>query len=333
MEKILVTGSSGFIGMHVCLSLLKKKNTKILGIDNLNNYYDLKLKLERNKNLKKFKNFTFQKIDLADKIKTLKTFKKFKPDYVIHLAAQAGVRYSFKNPYSYKKSNLDSFLNILEASRLNKIKHLTYASSSSVYGENFLIPFSEEDHVNHPTSFYAATKKSNELMAHVYSSCYNLPTTGLRFFTVYGPWGRPDMAYYIFAEAIKKGKTINLHDNGNMLRDFTYIEDVTKIVKKIYKKIPKKSYLVNQKINNSQNRYKIVNIGNSKPVKVKKLVMYLEKELKKKLKYKNIKPQMGELKSTYASTKFLKEYTNLLPKTNLEKGIKYFVDWYKNYNK
>tara|TARA_S200000501_G_scaffold204962_2_gene192728 strand:- start:38571 stop:39584 length:1014 start_codon:yes stop_codon:yes gene_type:complete len=336
MEKIIVTGSCGFIGMHTCLSLVKNKNNKVLGLDNLTNYYDVELKKKRNNLLKNKKNYKFIKVDISNKNKIFNIFKKFKPNYVIHLAAQAGVRYSFVNPYAYKTSNIDSFLNILEASRIFRVKHLTYASSSSVYGKNLKIPYSEKNHVNYPVSFYSATKRANELMAHVYSSSYNLPSTGLRFFTVYGPWGRPDMAYYIFAEALLKNKVVNLHDNGKMLRDFTYIDDAVKIINKVYRKKPH-IFGIDKKKNDSQNKltsnHLILNVGNNKPVYVKSLVKCLEIEFKKKLKFKSIPIQRGELNKTYASTSLLKKYTGFAPNTDISNGIHNFVKWFKDYNR
>lgn len=336
MSKIIVTGSCGFIGMHTCISLLRNKRNMVLGIDNLNHYYDINLKLKRKQILKKFKNFEFKKQNICNKKMILKIFKQFKPDYVIHLAAQAGVRYSFINPNDYCSSNLHGFLNILEACSKYKIKHLTYASSSSVYGSNYKIPFSEKDQVNHPLSFYAATKRANELMAHVYSSSYKLPTTGLRFFTVYGPWGRPDMAYYIFADAIIKQKKINLHEGGNMLRDFTYIDDVIKIINKVYKKIPKAKNTLNKnnlELNKSKSNFLVLNVGSHKPIKTIYLVKLLEKELNSTLRFKKILASKGELMKTYASTRLLKENIKFMPNTKFEKGIKEFVNWFKFYKK
>ncbi len=336
MEKILLTGSCGFIGMHTCLALLKKKNNKILGLDNLSNYYDVKLKKKRNNILIRNKNYQFLKVDIANKDKIFKIFKKFRPHYVIHLAAQAGVRYSFQNPYEYRTSNIDSFLNILEACRLFKVRHLTYASSSSVYGKNQKIPYAEKNHVNYPISFYAASKRANELMAHVYSASYNLPSTGLRFFTVYGPWGRPDMAYYIFADALLKNKTVKLHDNGNMLRDFTYIDDAVKIIEKVYKINPKnKKFFLKKRdnLNMLTKNHIVLNVGNNKPIYVKNLVKSLEKHFDKKLKYRSISKQRGELQKTYASIKLLKKYIGISPNTKIDNGIKNFVQWFKKYNK
>jgi UDP-glucuronate 4-epimerase len=334
MEKIIVTGACGFIGMHTCISLLKKKNINILGLDNLNNYYDINLKLKRNVILSKYKNYKFKKIDICNKKAILNIFKNYKPKYVIHLAAQAGVRYSFISPVDYNNSNLLGFLNILEACVTYNVKHLTYASSSSVYGANKKIPFAEEDHVNHPLSYYAATKRANELMAHVYSSAYNLPTTGLRFFTVYGPWGRPDMAYFLCAKAIIEKKSINLHEGGNMLRDFTYIDDAVKVIKKVYKKIPKKNQIIknnNSKLNSSSFNFLVLNVGSHKPVKVITLVKLLEKEFKSKLDFTIVPVKKGELMKTYAATKMLKKYINAVPNTRFEKGIHKFANWFKHY--
>ena len=263
--KTLVTGAAGFIGMHTCEALLKQKK-HVIGIDNINDYYDVKLKRKRLDQLKKYKNFTFYRVDLRNFKKINSLFKKYKFKYVINLAAQAGVRYSILNPQTYVDNNITGFLNILENCKIFKVKHLLYASSSSVYGANKKIPFSETDGVNHPISFYAATKRSNELMAHCYSHLHNLPTTGLRFFTVYGPWGRPDMAMYIFAKAIKNRKKININNYGKMFRDFTYIDDVVDGILKLYKKIPKQSKSIknkNMSVNKSHAPFIVYNIGNN----------------------------------------------------------------------
>ena len=238
--KYLVTGAAGFIGMHTCLKLLKK-NFEVVGIDNLNDYYDVNLKIARINILKKKNNFTFYKTDIVDFKKLKKIFKKSSPTHIIHLAAQPGVRYSLKNPEAYTNSNLLGFANILECARYTKIKHLVFASSSSVYGGNLKFPFSEKDNVDHPISYYAATKKSNELMAHAYSHLFKIPVTGLRFFTVYGPWGRPDMSLFLFTRAIKNNLPIKAFNKGNMYRDFTYIDDIVEAVYKISKKLPKSS--------------------------------------------------------------------------------------------
>ena len=277
--KILVTGAVGFIGMHTCAALLKQKK-QVIGLDNINNYYDINLKKKRLKILKKYKNFTFHKTDLKNFKQINNLFKKYKFKYVINLAAQAGVRFSITNPQSYIDNNITGFLNILENCKIFKIKHLLYASSSSVYGANKKIPFSETDGVNHPISFYAATKRSNELMAHCYSHLYKLPTTGLRFFTVYGPWGRPDMAMYIFAKAMKDGKKVNINNYGKMYRDFTFIDDIVSGIINLYKKVPKKTKVKsnkNNQANSSEAPFKIYNIGNNKTVKLMDIVKFYEK--------------------------------------------------------
>jgi UDP-glucuronate 4-epimerase len=330
---ILLTGCAGFIGFHTAKKLLSKK-IKVIGIDNLNNYYDIRLKKNRLKLLLKFKNFKFKKINLTNKSKLESIFKKSKVKYVINLAAQAGVGYSLINPNAYIESNITGFLNILECCKSYKIKHLIYASSSSVYGANKKIPFAEKQEVNHPISLYAATKRSNELMAHTYSHLFNLPTTGLRFFTVYGPMGRPDMAIYIFVKNILENKIIDINNNGEMKRDFTYIDDIVNGIEKIIKKIPKKnikrSYI---KIDKSVAPFNIFNIGNNKPVKLKYLVSLIENELKIKAK-KNYRPmQPGDVKSTYADIKSLTNLCGFKPKTNIKAGLKKFINWYKNYHK
>jgi len=332
--KILVTGAAGFIGMHTCIALLEK-GKKVVGIDNLNKYYDVKLKNDRLKILKKYKNFLFLKIDLKSKKNLDNIFKKFKFKFVINLAAQAGVRYSLINPYSYIDSNITGFLNILENCKKYKIKHLLYASSSSVYGANKKIPFSEEHGVNHPISFYAATKRSNELMAHSYSHLYNLPTTGLRFFTVYGPWGRPDMAIFIFKKVISKKKRIFVNNYGLMKRDFTYIDDIVSGIIKIYDKIPKKNLNFNYKKmmpNKSSAPFKIFNIGNNRIVQLSYLIKVIEKNLNLKSKQKLRKMQMGDVKSTYANIRSLSKEVSFRPKTKIEEGVKKFINWYNSYH-
>jgi len=331
--KILVTGSAGFIGMHVCKTLLKS-GKKVVGIDNINNYYSTDLKKERIKNLKQFKKFKFIKLDLKNKNKLKKIFMAEKFTHVINLAAQAGVSYSLKNPYSYIDSNIVSFLNVLENCKNYKIKHLIYASSSSIYGLNKKVPFNENDNVSHPISLYAATKRSNELMAHTYSHLYNLPTTGLRFFTVYGEWGRPDMAIYIFTESILNNKSININNYGNMYRDFTYISDIVKPIIKLLNKIPKKKpKLKNLKTFESSAPFNLFNIGNNNPVKLTKLVEIIEKTLNRKA-IKNLRGmQKGDVSTTKADTKRLKKITGFKPNTPITVGINKFIKWYKEYNK
>jgi len=324
IKKILVTGSAGFIGMHASLKFLEA-GFYVLGIDNLNSYYDKKLKLKRLQILKRHKKFKFIKLDIANNIKLNKAFRGFRPDYVINLAAQVGVRYSISNPKNYTQSNLVGFANILDYCKIFKVKHLLFASSSSVYGNSISYPFSEKEKLNSPISYYAATKLSNEVMAHSYSHLHKLPTTGLRFFTVYGPWGRPDMALSLFAEAIKKRKKLKLFNSGNMIRDFTYIDDIVSAIIKISKKIPK----VNSKSNKTP--FRILNIGSNKPIRLKNYVNLIEKHLNKKGKKVLYNMQKGDLKQTYASLKEIKKLINYSPKTSISVGIKKFITWHNSY--
>ncbi len=335
---VLVTGAAGFIGSHLSKKLITNKY-KVIGFDNLNDYYDLNLKKARLEDIKvfssKYKNsWEFIFGDLEDKDKIFGIFKKYKPSLVIHLAAQAGVRYSIQNPFSYVNSNLVGFVNILEASRLMKIENLIFASSSSVYGGNEKIPYSETDQVNHPISLYAATKKSNELIAHSYSHLFNLPCTGLRLFTVYGPWGRPDMAPMIFTKSILERKAINIFNNGEMWRDFTYIDDVINSIMGIVKKPAIKNVSFNRKIpdpSTSWAPYRIFNIGNRSSIKLTKFISILEEELGlKAIKcLKGLEP--GDVISTKADTNSIEEWIGYKPKTSLEEGIKLFVNWYRNF--
>lgn len=318
--RIIVTGAAGFIGMQTSLRLLNSKN-KILGVDNLNNYYDRKLKLKRLNVLKKHKNFKFKKIDIADQ-NLYKVFKSFKPDYVIHLAAQAGVRHSISNPQDYTHSNLLGFANILEFSKLLKVKHLIYASSSSVYGESKDFPLNENLKLAKPISYYGATKLCNELMAYSYSHLFKLPTTGLRFFTVYGPWGRPDMALFLFTNAIKKRKKIQLFNRGDMIRDFTYIDDITISIKKLLKKRPNTKKGI---------PHRILNIGSSNPIKLKKYVSTLEKILKIKSNKNKLPMQRGDIRHTHANVNKLENLIKFKPKTKIADGIKNFVKWFDDY--
>ncbi len=332
---ILVTGAAGFIGFHTAKRLLLDNN-RVIGLDNVNNYYDTRLKYSRIKILKKNNNFKFYKIDLKEKTKVLSLFKKEKFDYVIHLAAQAGVRYSIINPYVYVDSNLVGFINILEGCRNNKVKHLVYASSSSVYGANTKMPFSVHHNVDHPVSLYAATKKANELMAHTYSTLYKLPTTGLRFFTVYGPWGRPDMALFKFTESILKGKTIEVYNYGNMERDFTYIDDIVEGIVRVMNKVPKpnKRWRGDKPdCSTSFAPYKIYNIGNNNPVKLTKFIEVIEKCLGVKANKKFLPIQPGDVPKTFADVDDLIKDVGFKPATSIEVGIKNFVDWYKKYYK
>ncbi len=334
--KILITGVAGFIGFHTALNYLKKKYT-IVGIDSINNYYDVKLKRERLNILKKFKNkFIFQKADISNKNKISYLFKKYKIDKVIHLAAQAGVRYVKKNPDAYFKSNLLGFYNILENCRLYKIKHLVIASTSSVYGANKKIPFSTKQTADHPTQFYAATKRSNEIIAHSYSHMFNIPITALRFFTVYGPWGRPDMSLYIFVDKILKNKSISMFNYGKHSRDFTYIDDIVEGISKTLNKIPKKNIRWGFSSNDnstSEAPFQILNIGNGNKISLKKYVIIISKLLKKKVKIKHLPFQDGDIKETLSDINETKKYLNFKPKTNINDGIKKFIDWYRKYHK
>ena len=317
MDKILVTGCAGFIGMNVCESILKEGSI-IQGIDNLNNYYDPKLKKDRIKKLIEFENFMFSEGDIVN-IKFLeKVFQKFKPDKVLNLAAQAGVRYSLENPHTYIQSNIVGFMNILECCRQFDIEGLVYASSSSVYGNNKSLPFSEFDKVDSPISIYACSKKANELMAHSYSQLFNLNTTGLRFFTVYGPWGRPDMAMYIFAKKIKSGEQISVYNYGKMERDFTFIDDIVDGIKSALK-------------NNYQ--CEIFNLGNNRSEDLLDMIKIIEKEVGKEAKINFEKIQLGDVKSTYANIDYSREMLSYNPKTSINEGIPKFVDWFLKYTK
>ena len=322
-KKILITGVAGFIGFHTSKKFLDKK-FEILGLDNLNKYYDKKLKLDRLKILKKNQKFKFIKLDIANFNNLKKVFDKFKPKYVIHLAAQAGVRYSLKKPLVYTKSNLVGFSNILECSRLSNIEHLIFSSSSSVYGDSKKFPLSENQNLCKPLSFYAATKLSNELMAYSYSNIYNLSITALRLFTVYGPWGRPDMSLFLFTDLIKKNKKIKLFNNGNMFRDFTFVDDIVNVFFELHKKNPKYK---------SDVPFRVLNVGNNDPIQLKKYIGYLESFLKKKAKKIKLPMQKGEVKRTHASLINLKKITNFKPKTKIHIGIKKFVDWHNSYFK
>ncbi len=331
--KYLVTGACGFIGMHSSLELLKK-NYQVIGIDNLSSYYDVNLKRSRLNILKKYKNFRFYKVDIINKKKLQTIFKRESPSYVLHLAAQPGVRYSINKPEEYTKTNLVGFANMLECCRKDKVKHLVFASSSSVYGGNLKYPFSESDNVDHPISYYGATKKSNELMAHTYSHLFKIPITGLRFFTVYGPWGRPDMSLFLFTEAIKKNLQIKIFSNGKIYRDFTYVKDIANAVFKVLKKPPKIRKKVKGKIlkpHISFAPYRIFNIGSNRPINLNKYIKIIEKVLEKKAKKKYFPIQQGDLQYTHANLSNIKSWIGYKPKIKLEEGIKEFVLWYNNY--
>ena len=333
--KILITGSAGFIGSALCERFLKLDNT-VLGLDNFNSYYEPTLKHDRIKKVSGYSKFENVNCDISNRDQLSNIFKKFKPDIVLHMAAQAGVRYSIENPNSYIDSNLVGFGNILEGCRQNNIKHLVYASSSSVYGANSSMPFSVRHNVDHPLSLYAATKKANELMAHTYSYLFNLPTTGLRFFTVYGPWDRPDMALQKFAKSIMNNEPINIFNNGNHKRDFTFIDDIVECIVKVAEKPaePDKSWdSKNPNPASSMCPWKIYNIGNNKPVNLMDYIKILEKELNKEAKKKFLPMQQGDVLETFANIDDLSKDFNYKPKISVEVGIKKFSDWFKEYYK
>lgn len=323
MNSILVTGAAGFIGFHLS-ALLCSQGYHVIGIDSLNSYYDVGLKNDRLKQLSEYNNFIFHKIDISNKPAFDHLFENNRIDIVINLAAQAGVRYSIKNPYHYIESNIQGFMNVLEACRNFSVQHLIYASSSSVYGANSKIPFSTKDSTDQPVSLYAATKKANEAMAYSYASLYGIPCTGLRFFTVYGPWGRPDMAYYLFTDSIVNNKPIQLFNNGNLRRDFTFIEDIVNSISALIDKKP---------FTGSGTSHKLFNIGNNKPVELRQFVNVLETLIGKKAIVENMPMQPGDVFETYADIEDLTAYIGFQPKTNIEDGLRQFVDWYKNYHK
>ncbi len=330
---ILVTGAAGFIGFHLSLALLRRGNT-VVGLDNINDYYDPGLKYDRLAILGRESGFSFIKADLCDKNAIEKVFSDNSFDRVVNLAAQAGVRYSLTNPDVYINSNIAGFLNILEACRNHKIKHLVFASSSSVYGLNTHMPFSVHDNVDHPVSLYAATKKSNELMAHSYSHLFGLPITGLRFFTVYGPWGRPDMALFLFTRAILEGKPIKVFNNGLMKRDFTYIDDIVEGIVRVMEKIPQASSDWNSlkpDPGTSSAPYRIYNIGNNQPIELLKFIETIEEKLGKKAIKEFLPLQAGDVLATYADVDDLMKETGFSPSTKLETGIDKFINWYLEY--
>ena len=353
MKKVLVTGAAGFIGFHLVEHLLCEQ-FQIIGVDSINDYYDVKLKFDRlalhgvfinqDKNIAAIGDsfsstlhpqYKFYHILLEDDERIKKLFETEKPDIVINLAAQAGVRYSLSNPRAYVKSNIDGFLNILEGCRNTKVDHLIFASSSSVYGLNSDTPFSTKDAVNHPVSLYAATKISNELMAHTYSHLFGIASTGLRFFTVYGPWGRPDMAIFLFTKAILENKPIQVFNNGEMIRDFTYITDIVESIRRLIDKPPLESTDTDLLLNpdTSTAPFRILNIGNNKPVKLTDFIDALQKSIGKKAIIENKPMQAGDVKSTHADVKALEAITGYIPSHNLDEGIDKFVLWYRNYYK
>lgn len=333
--KILLTGSAGFIGMTTALRLLARGD-QVVGLDNLNDYYDVALKESRLKRLTVHKEFKFVKLDVADRPGMEALFAAEKFDRVIHLAAQAGVRYSLQNPHAYIESNILGFTNVLEGCRHNKVQHLVYASSSSVYGGNTKMPFSEHDSVDHPVSLYAATKKSNELMAHTYSHLYSLPTTGLRFFTVYGPWGRPDMALFLFTKAILEGKPIDVFNYGNMQRDFTYVDDIVEGVIRVLDRTATANPAFDSGTSDpatSSAPYRVFNIGNNNPVPLLDFIGCIENALGKKAE-KNLLPlQDGDVPATYANTDALNDWVGFVPGTGVQEGVDRFVTWYRDYYK
>ena len=320
----LVTGCAGFIGMHLTLSLLKK-NKSVIGIDNLNNYYDVNLKKKRLLHLKKFKKFNFKKVDIKNLNSLKKIVKDYKIDYIINLAAQAGVRYSISNPETYFENNIRGFFNILEIAKNKRVKHLVYASSSSVYGASQKKIFKESDNVDQPISFYASSKRSNELMAHSYSYIYNIPVTGIRYFSVYGPWGRPDMSLFIFTKKILSGKNIDVFNKGKMKRDFTFIDDAVDATYKIIHKIPK------IRRPNKICKFKIFNVGGGNTISLINYIKLIEINLGIKAK-KNLKGmQLGDVKATLSNNNNLKSSVKFNPKTNIKIGIRKFIDWYKRF--
>jgi UDP-glucuronate 4-epimerase len=331
MKKVLVTGCAGFIGFHVSKRLLET-GYGITGVDNLNPFYDEGLKAARLQVLRKQKSFQFVHADIADRPFVEEIFRNYEFGPIVHLAAQAGVRYSLENPHLYVNSNLAGFVNLIEEARKNKTPHFVYASSSSVYGANQKVPFSEQDNVDHPVSLYAATKKSNELMAHVYAHLYRLPVTGLRFFTVYGPWGRPDMAMFKFCKAILEGSPIEVYNHGNMKRDFTYIDDVVEGVIRTMDS-PPASKPQEGREGTTCAPHRIYNIGNNQPVELSWLIQILEEKLGKKANKRLLPIQPGDVPITYADVDSLAQAVGYRPKTSIEEGVSRFVDWYREYYK
>lgn len=323
-KKVLITGAAGFIGFHLAKRLLSL-GASVCGIDNLNDYYDVSLKEARLAILEKEQAFTFVRGDLADEAAVTKLFEDFRPDIVVNLAAQAGVRYSIDNPRSYIQSNIVGFFNILEACRHYPVEHLLYASSSSVYGNQEKTPFATTDNVDHPISLYAATKKSDELMAYTYSHLYGIPATGLRFFTVYGPWGRPDMAYFKFTNKIVRGEPIQIYNHGDMLRDFTYVDDIVRGVENMLCNPPK--------ANEFGDRYKVYNIGNNKPEKLMDFIETLEKAIGREAKKEYLPMQPGDVYQTYADVTDLIRDFDFKPSTPISEGLGRFAEWYKEYYK
>jgi UDP-glucuronate 4-epimerase len=332
---ILITGAAGFIGFHLAKKRLEMGD-EVVGVDNLNDYYDVSLKKARLKQLKKFPKFIYEEIDISDRILVPKLFKSYAFSQVVNLAAQAGVRHSIEDPLAYIDSNVLGFTNIIEGCRHSKVEHLVYASTSSVYGANELQPYSESRSVDHPLAIYAATKKANELIAHAYSHLYALPTTGLRFFTVYGPWGRPDMALFLFTKAILNDEPINVFNNGKMVRDFTYIDDIIEGISRAIDCPAKPNTdwdAMNPDPSSSYAPYRIYNIGNNKPVQLMDYISAIEKELGKKAKLNMMPMQDGDVPSTYADVSKLEHDLGYLPEISVSKGVGLFVRWYKEFYK
>jgi UDP-glucuronate 4-epimerase len=333
MVRVLVTGAAGFIGFHLSQQLLARGD-EVIGLDNLNDYYDVWLKKDRLAQLQAQSDFEFHMLDLADREAMTQLFAEYRFDWVVNLAAQAGVRYSLKNPHAYADSNMVGFINILEGCRHTEVKHLVFASSSSVYGANTKIPFSVHHNVDHPVSLYAATKKANELMAHTYSHLYGLPTTGLRFFTVYGPWGRPDMALFLFTKAILEGRPIDVFNYGKMKRDFTYIDDIVEGIVRVLNKIPEPSIAWSGSTpdpSTSFAPYKIYNIGNNQPIELMRFIEVLEDCLAMKAEKNMLPLQPGDVPITYADVDDLMKDVGFKPNTTIEIGIERFVKWYRSY--
>ncbi|MBX3141226.1 MAG: NAD-dependent epimerase [Trueperaceae bacterium] len=333
MRRYLVTGTAGFIGYHLAERLLGRGD-HVVGVDNVNDYYDVRLKHARLERLSRHVNHRFEKVDLADRAALTKVFEETRPEVVVNLAAQAGVRYSLINPYAYVESNLVGFVNVLEACRHHGVEHLVYASSSSVYGANTTTPFSVHDNVDHPLSLYAASKKANELMAHTYSHLYRLPTTGLRFFTVYGPWGRPDMAMFLFTKAILEGRPIDVFNNGDMLRDFTYVDDIVEGVVRTADHVatpdPEWSGAAPDP-GTSNAPYRLYNIGNNSPVQLMRLIGLIEGELGMEAQKNFLPIQPGDVPATYADVDALVEDVGFKPSTPLDVGVRRFISWYREY--
>lgn len=331
--KIILTGAAGFIGMHTALRLLARDD-EVVGVDNLNDYYDVNLKEARLARLAPYPNFRFHRVSVADAEAMATLFADEKPQRVIHLAAQAGVRYSITNPHAYIEANLQGFINILEGCRYNQAEHLIYASSSSVYGGNTLLPFSEHHNVDHPVSLYAATKKANELIAHTYSHLFGLPTTGLRFFTVYGPWGRPDMALFLFTKAILQEQSINVFNHGQMVRDFTYIDDIVEGVIRVLDKPATSDPAFNPAQPDpatSDAPYRVFNIGNSQPTPLMDYIQALETALGREAQKNYLPMQPGDVPATNADTSELDNWVGFRPNTPVTEGVMRFVDWYRSY--